>query len=82
MLPPMTQPAPEDYSDDELLEMLNPVQLAELDRQIGEMFGAEGVDRIEAISAAFAVWSAQLADRIGKTLPFSYISGFFWARVK
>ena len=43
---------------------------------------AGGVDRIEAISAAFAVWSAQLADRIGKTLPFSYISGFFWARVK
>ena len=43
---------------------------------------AGGIDRVEAISAALAVRSAQLADRIGKTLPFSYISGFFWARVK
>ena len=43
---------------------------------------AEGVDRIEAISAALAARSAQSGDRIGKTLTFSYISGFFWARVK
>ena len=37
----MSQPAPEDYSDEELLAMLKPAQLAELDRQIGDMFGAE-----------------------------------------
>nr|WP_295109679.1 low temperature requirement protein A [uncultured Caulobacter sp.] len=59
----MTQPAPEDYSDDELLEMLNPVQLAELDRQIGEMFGAEGVDRIEALFAMANVYSLRAAER-------------------
>jgi hypothetical protein len=63
MLPPMTQPAPEDYSDDELLGMLNPVQLAELDRQIGEMFGAEGVDRIEALFAMANVYSLRAAER-------------------
>lgn len=59
----MTQPAPEDYSDDELLGMLNPVQLAELDRQIGEMFGAEGVDRIEALFAMANVYSLRAAER-------------------
>ncbi|WP_454715264.1 low temperature requirement protein A [Caulobacter segnis] len=59
----MTQLAPEDYSDDELLEMLNPVQLAELDRQIGEMFGAEGVDRIEALFAMANVYSLRAAER-------------------
>lgn len=36
-----------------------------------------GVDRIEAISAALAARSAQSDDRIGKTLVFNYISGFF-----
>jgi hypothetical protein len=59
----MTQLAPEDYSDDELLAMLNPVQLAELDRQIGEMFGAEGVDRIEALFAMANVYSLRAAER-------------------
>jgi hypothetical protein len=63
MLPPMTQSAPEDYSDDELLGMLNPGQLAELDRQIGEMFGAEGVDRIEALFAMANVYSMRAAER-------------------
>lgn len=59
----MTQLAPEDYSDDELLAMLNPMQLAELDRQIGEMFGAEGVDRIEALFAMANVYSLRAAER-------------------
>lgn len=59
----MTQRAPEDYSDDELLDMLNPVQLAELDRQIGEMFGAEGVDRAEALLAMANVYSLRAAER-------------------
>lgn len=59
----MTQSAPEDYSDDELLGMLNPGQLAELDRQIGEMFGAEGVDRIEALFAMANVYSMRAAER-------------------
>lgn len=63
MLAAMTQLAPEDYSDDELLAMLNPVQLAELDRQIGEMFGAEGVDRIEALFAMANVYSLRAAER-------------------
>ena len=59
----MTQLAPEDYSDDELLEMLNPAQRAELDRQIGEMFGAEGVDRAEALFAMANVYSLRAAER-------------------
>lgn len=59
----MTQLAPEDYSDDELLAMLNPVQLAELDRQIGDMFGAEGVDRVEALYAMANVYSLRAAER-------------------
>ena len=59
----MTQLAPEDYSDDELLGMLNPAQLAELDRQIGEMFGAEGVDRVEALFAMANVYSLRAAER-------------------
>ena len=63
MLPLMTQLPPEDYSDDELLAMLNPVQLAELDRQIGEMFGAEGVDRVEALFAMANVYSLRAAER-------------------
>ncbi len=63
MLAAMTQLAPEDYSDDELLAMLNPAQLAELDRQIGEMFGAEGVDRIEALFAMANVYSLRAAER-------------------
>jgi len=63
MLPAMTQPAPEDYSDDELLGMLNPVQLAELDQQIGEMFGAEGVDKAAALLAMANVYSLRAAER-------------------
>jgi hypothetical protein len=59
----MTQLPPEDYSDDELLAMLNPAQLAELDRQIGEMFGAEGVDRVEALIAMANVYSLRAAER-------------------
>ena len=59
----MTQPAPEDYSDDELLGMLNPVQLAELDQQIGEMFGAEGVDKAAALLAMANVYSLRAAER-------------------
>ena len=43
---------------------------------------AGGVNRVESISAALAARSAQSSDRIRKTLAFSYISGFFWARVK
>ena len=59
----MIQPAPEDYTDEELLAMLNPRQLAELDRQIGEMFGAEGVDRAEALFAMANVYSLRAAER-------------------
>lgn len=59
----MIQPAPEDYTDEELLEMLNPRQLAELDRQIGQMFGAEGVDRVEALFAMANVYSIRAAER-------------------
>lgn len=59
----MIQPAPEDYTDEELLAMLNPRQLAELDRQIGEMFGAEGVDRVEALFAMANVYSLRAAER-------------------
>lgn len=59
----MTQIAPEEYSDDELLAMLKPAQLAELNRQIGEMFGAEGVDRVEALFAMANVYALRAAER-------------------
>lgn len=59
----MTQTPPEDFSDDELLAMLKPAQLAELDRQIGEMFGAEGVDRAEALFAMANVYAMRAAER-------------------
>lgn len=59
----MTQTPPEDFSDDELLAMLKPAQLAELDRQIGEMFGAEGVDRAEALFAMANVYAMRATER-------------------
>lgn len=59
----MIQTPPEDFSDDELLAMLKPAQLAELDRQIGEMFGAEGVDRAEALFAMANVYAMRAAER-------------------
>ena len=59
----MTQIAPEDYSDEELLAMLKPAQLAELDRQIGDMFGAEGVDKAEALLAMANVYGMRAAER-------------------
>jgi hypothetical protein len=59
----MSPLTPEDYSDDELLAMLNPFQLAELDRQIGDMFGAEGVDKAEALFAMANVYGLRAAER-------------------
>ena len=46
-----------------LLAMLKPAQLAELDRQIGDMFGAEGVDKAEALLAMANVYGMRAAER-------------------
>ena len=54
---------PEDLSDDELLEMLTPRQLAELDRTIGETFADGGVDRAEALFALAQVYTMRAAER-------------------
>ncbi|WP_218278478.1 MULTISPECIES: hypothetical protein [unclassified Caulobacter] len=55
--------SPEDLSDEELLAMLTPQQLAQLDRTIGETFSDGGVDRAEALFALAQVYSMRAAQR-------------------
>jgi hypothetical protein len=55
--------SPEELTDEELLGMLTPRQLAELDRTIGETFSDGGVDRVEALFALAQVYSMRAAQR-------------------
>jgi hypothetical protein len=55
--------SPEDLTDEELLAMLTPRQLAELDRTIGETFADGGVDRAEALFALAQVYTMRAAER-------------------
>ncbi len=55
--------SPEDLTDEELLGMLTPVQLAELNRAIGETFADGGVDRAEALFALAQVYTLRAANR-------------------
>ncbi|KSB88462.1 low temperature requirement protein A [Caulobacter vibrioides] len=54
---------PEDLTDDDLLNLLTDDQLAELDSSIAEMFGAEGLDRAEALLVLARVYSMRAAER-------------------
>jgi hypothetical protein len=54
---------PEDLTDDDLLNLLTDDQLAELDNSIAEMFGAEGLDRAEALLVLARVYSMRAAER-------------------
>jgi len=55
--------SPEDLTDEELLDMLTPRQLDELDRTIGETFADGGVDRAEALFALAQVYTMRAAER-------------------
>ncbi len=55
--------SPEDLTDEELLGMLTPRQLDELDRTIGETFADGGVDRAEALFALAQVYTMRAAER-------------------
>ncbi|MBU4433603.1 MAG: low temperature requirement protein A [bacterium] len=55
--------SPEDLTDEELLDMLTPYQLAELNRTIGETFADGGVDRVEALFALAQVYTMRAAQR-------------------
>lgn len=55
--------SPEDLTDEELLAMLTPRQLAELDRTIGDTFADGGVDRAEALLALAQVYAMRAAQR-------------------
>ena len=52
---------PEDLSDDELLEMLTPRQLAELDRAIAEMMGPEGLDKVLSLQVMAQLYTVRAA---------------------
>ncbi|GGL07503.1 hypothetical protein GCM10010983_00670 [Caulobacter rhizosphaerae] len=54
---------PEDLSDDELLEMLTPRQLAELDRAIAEMMGPEGLDKVISLQVMAQLYTVRAAER-------------------
>jgi hypothetical protein len=54
---------PEDFSDDELLDMLTPRQLAELDRAIAEMMAQEGLDRVVSLQVMAQVYTVRAAER-------------------
>jgi len=55
--------SPEDLTDEELLAMLTPRQLAQLDLTIGETFADGGVDRAEALFALAQVYTMRAAER-------------------
>lgn len=55
--------SPEDLTDEELLALLTPRQLAELNRTIGETFADSGVDRAEALYALAQVYGMRAAQR-------------------
>jgi len=55
--------SPEDLTDEELLAMLSPLQLARLDQTIGETFSDGGVDRAEALFALAQVYTMRAAQR-------------------
>jgi hypothetical protein len=54
---------PEDLSDEELLEMLTPRQLAELDRAIAEMMGPEGLDKVISLQVMAQLYTVRAAER-------------------
>ena len=57
------QPNPEDFSDDELLAMLTPRQLAELDRAIAALMGPEGLDKVIPLQVTAQLYTLRAAER-------------------
>ena len=55
--------APEDLSDDDLLAMLSPRQLADLDRVIGQMLQDEGLDKALSLEVLATVYTVRAAER-------------------
>lgn len=54
---------PDDLSDDELLALLSPGQLAALDRTIGEMLANEGLDKALSLEVLAQVYTVRAAER-------------------
>jgi hypothetical protein len=54
---------PEDLSDDELLALLSPSQLAELDRTLGAMLSNEGLDKTLSLEVLAQVYTVRAAER-------------------
>ena len=54
---------PEDLSDEELLQMLTPRQLAELDRAIAEMMGPEGLDKVISLQVMAQLYTVRATER-------------------
>ena len=54
---------PDDLSDDELLALLSPGQLAALDRTIGEMLADEGLDKALSLEVLAQVYTVRAAER-------------------
>jgi hypothetical protein len=57
------QPNPEDFTDDELLAMLSPRQLADLDRAIAELMGPEGLDKVIPLQVTAQLYTVKAAER-------------------
>ena len=54
---------PDDLSDDELLALLSPGQLAARDRTIGEMLADEGLDKALSLEVLAQVYTVRAAER-------------------
>lgn len=57
------QPNPEDFTDDELLAMLSPRQLADLDRAIAALMGPEGLDKVIPLQVTAQLYTVRAAER-------------------
>ncbi len=54
---------PDDLSDDELLAMLTPRQLADLDRAIAALMGPEGLDKVIPLQVTAQLYTLRAAER-------------------
>ncbi len=54
---------PDDLSDDELLAMLTPRQLADLDRAIAALMGPEGLDKVIPLQVTAQLYTMRAAER-------------------
>ncbi|WP_165186162.1 low temperature requirement protein A [Caulobacter soli] len=54
---------PDDLSDEELLAMLTPRQLADLDRAIAGLMGPEGLDKVIPLQVTAQLYTMRAAER-------------------